>query len=525
MDSESKDIFNLYKKVISEAVGQGQGVPFSSKPAAKQPVNKIQNKAGQLKAKTAEVAQQADEPEVTSDEIVAQAEPMVAAANKEVAAVTKTSLGSIPRFGDQELISWKDTEFPEMTIRQVQEQAEAAYELKESFLLIGDPGVGKSSIFKQVAKRIAEEKGREFVEFFDLNEEERDIIIQNPAPYFVFIDIRLAEARADDILGVPQRTDKPYTVYSPPVWAYMLTRPEADGFLFLDEFNQGAPEVKNASFKIVLDRVLGDKRMAPDVGVCAACNMGELYGNEPISPANINRFGAGVLVVSPDEWRKYAVNAGIDDAIIAFTKAIPEDALYKEPNGENPFVTPRVLEKISRGIDHFRQKFEEAKAAGRPYDAHSKIKLYAAQRAGIPWANRFDTFLKHMQSFDINKILKDPKKNLKDQSLDKVYALVLFVVDKLREASSNAKASNGNISPQDREIMTGLATIMNHLSPEANCVMFEYLNTYVPKDVLGFLLDFVVEENFDPAVKKQFLDEVLPQIKEIIAGGGCKVKK
>lgn len=524
MDSESKDIFKRYKKVINEAATPGQGTPFAKQPQ-KQPVNKIQNKASQLKTKTANVAQQAEEPEVTSDELVAQAEPLVAAANKEVATVAKTSLGSIPRFGDQELISWKDTEFPEMSIRQVQEQAEAAYDLKESFLLIGDPGVGKSSIFKQVGRRIAEEKGKEFIEFFDLNDNERDVLIQNPEPYFVYVDLRLAEMDRSDVVGVPVKSDKPYTVYSPPSWAYALTRPGADGFLFLDEFNQGSKEVKDAAFKIVLDRVLGDRRMSKDVGVVAACNMGELFGNEPISPANINRFGAGVLVVNPDEWRSYAVNASIDDSIIAFTKAIPEDALYKEPKGENPFVTPRVLEKISKGIEYFRQKYEESKAAGRPYDAHSKIKLYAAQRAGIPWANRFDTFLKHMQSFDINKILKDPKKNLKDQPLDKVYALVVFVVDKLKEASSNAKASNGNISPQDREIMTGLAAIMNHLSPEANCVMFEYLNSYVPKDILGFLLDFVVEEDFDPAVKKQFLNEVLPQVKEIIAGGGCKVKR
>lgn len=524
MDSESKDIFKLYRKVINEAVGQGGGAPFSN-PTQKQPASKIQNKAGQLKAKTAEVAQQAEEPEVTSDEIVAQVQPLIAGANKEAQAVGTTSLVDIPRFGDEELVSWKETEFPEMTIRQVQEQAEAAYDLKESFLLIGDPGLGKSSIFKQIARRISEEKGKDFVEFFDLNENERDILIQNPEKYFVYVDLRLAEMDRSDVVGIPVKSDKPYTVYSPPSWAYALTRPGADGFLFLDEFNQGSKEVKDAAFKIVLDRVLGDKRMAKDVGVVAACNMGELFGNEPISPANINRFGAGVLVVNPEEWRKYAVNAGIDDAIIAFTKAIPEDALYKEPKGENPFVTPRVLEKISKGIEYFRQKYDEARAQGRPFNAVERIKLFSAQRAGVPWATRFDTFLRHIQSFDISKILKDPKKYLKDQPLDKSLALIVFVTNKLKIAASNAKASGGNITLEDREVMTGLASIMNHLSPEAVCIMFEYLNKEVPKDVLGFLLDFVVEEDFDPVVKKQFLNEVLPQIKEIISGGGCKVKK
>lgn len=522
MDLDSKDILKLYNQVISEAVGQG--VPFTSKAGAR-PANKIQNKASELKAKSAEIAQQAEEPQVTSDQIAAQANALVAGANKEAQAVSSTSLVDIPRFGNEELVSWKETEFPEMTIRQVQEQAEAAYDLKESFLLIGDPGVGKSSIFKQVGKRIAEEKGKEFVEFFDLNDNERDILMQSPEQYFIYVDLRLAEMDRSDVVGIPVKSDKPYTVYSPPSWAYMLSRPGADGFLFLDEFNQGSKEVKDAAFKIVLDRVLGDRRMAKEVGVVAACNMGELFGNEPISPANINRFGAGVLVVNPDEWRRYASDAGIDDAIIAFTKAIPEDALYKEPQGENPFVTPRVLEKISKGIEYFRQKYDESKAQGRPFNAVERIKLFAAQRAGVPWATRFDTFLRHIQSFDIGKILKDPKKYLRDQPLDKSLALIVFVTNKLKIAATNAKAAGGNISPEDKEIMTGLAMIMNNLSPEAVCIMFEYLNKEVPKDILGFLLDFVVEENFDPAVKKEFLNTVLPQIKEIIAGGGCKVKK
>ena len=535
MDSNSKNIFNLYKKVLNEAAGAD--VPFEKPMMAmkKQTASPkgIQQQASQLKGQVGQLAQQALEPDVSSDDIVKQAQPLVAAANSELKAAGQikqdpTSLVDIPRFGDSDLVSWTtkemETEFPEMSIRQVEEQAEAAYDLKESFLLIGDPGVGKSSIFKQVGKRVSDQKNKEFVEWFDLGEEERDNIIADPSQYFVYVDIRLADQSRDEIIGVPLRTDKPYTVYSPPSWAKLFTTPGADGFLFLDEFNQGLKEVKDAAFKIVLDRVLGDRRMAKDVGVVAACNMGQMFGNEAISPANINRFGAGVLIVSPDEWREYAVSVGIDDAIIAFTKAIPENALYKEPNGENPFVTPRVLEKISKGIEHFRKKYDEYTAMGRPYNAMEQIRLFAAQRAGVPWANRFDTFLKHIQSFDMGKILKDPKKYLKDQPLDKMLALIVFVSNKLRIASQNAKSNPENVTPEDREVMIGLAKIMTHLSPEAVCVMFETLNKDMPRDLITFLLDFVVYEEFEPAVKKEFLGEVLPRIKKIIAGGSCSAK-
>jgi hypothetical protein len=357
-----------------------------------------------------------------------------------------------------------------------------------------------------------------------LNEQERDAITQDPTSYFVYVDLRLAEMDKSDVVGIPVKSDKPYTVYNPPSWAYLLTREGADGFLFLDEFNQGSKEVKDAAFKIVLDRVLGDKRLSPDVGIVAACNMGELFGNEPITPANINRFGAGVLVVDPDQWREYAVEAGIEDAIIAFTKAIPEDALYKEPNGENPFVTPRVLEKISKGIQYFRKKHDEAIAQGKRFNTMEHIRIFSAQRAGVQWANRFDTFLKHIQSFDIGKIVKDPKKYLKDQPLDKSIALVVFVVSKVKTAVNNAKASGGQITPDDFEIMSGVAKIMNNLSKEAVCIMFEYMKKEIQPEYLGFLLDFLVEENYDATVKKEFLDTVLPQIRKIMKGDSCSSK-
>jgi hypothetical protein len=94
----------------------------------------------------------------------------------------------------------------------------------------------------------------------------------------------------------------------------------------------------------------------------------------------------------------------------------------------------------------------------------------------------------------------------------------------LRIASQNAKSNPENVTPEDREVMIGLAKIMTHLSPEAVCVMFETLNKDMPRDLITFLLDFVVYEEFEPAVKKEFLEEVLPRIKKIIAGGSCAAK-
>lgn len=532
MDSISKNIFDLYKKkIINEAVGEE--VPFSEPlKATKVKPGSVARKAGELKGQTAELAQQAQEPKVSADQIAAQAQPLVAGANKEAQTITQvtgddpTSLVDIPRIGNNDLIAWKNTEFPEMSIAQIKMQVEAAYDLKKAFLLIGDPGQGKSSIVKQVGKQIAQEKDKDFVEWFDLNEGERESVIQNPAPYFVYVDMRLSEADKSEIAGIPVKADKPYTVYSRPQWAYLFSQPEADGILFLDEFNQGAPDVIDASFKIVLDRSLGDRRMAENVGIVAACNMGSIFGNDAIKPAAINRFGAGVLVADPETWRKYAVEAGIDETIIAFTKAVPEDALYKEPSdeGENPFVTPRQLENISDYIRYYRKKYDQYKARGRHFDALEQVRLAAAGRAGVPWANRFDTFLSHIQSFDMEKILKDPNKHLKNQPLDKSLALIVFVANKIKIAVQNAKAAGDQIQPNDKEIMTGIAKIMNNLSPEAVCVMFETLNKEMSKDLLTFLLDFVTYEEFDPAVKNEFLNEVMPQIRKIIKGDSCKSK-
>jgi MoxR-like ATPase len=527
MDRNSKDLFNLYRGIINEA---GE-MPFAKQnaPLKKQPpVTNLQQKAADLKSKTQDMAAQVNEPSVSSDAIAQQAAPLIAAANKEVSQLDvvqddPTSLVDIPRLGSGPAVAWKETEFPEMSIAQVEEHIEAAYMLKKAFLLIGDPGRGKSQIHESVARRIADEKGREYVNYFDTDDEERQAIMNNPANYFVFVDIRLADMDKSDMVGVPKMSDKPYTTYSPPQWVVILTTPGADGLLFLDEFNQGTKEVKDAAFKVCLDRVLGDKRMAKDVGVSAACNMGELYGNEPIAPANINRFGGGVLVVNDDEWLAFAERKKLDETIIAFVRTDAEDVLFKEPNGENPFVTPRQLEVISDYIKYFRVKFDKMRAQGKHFDALEHIKLAAAGRAGTVWANKFDTFLEHIQSFDMKKILKNPA-SLANMPLDKCLALLVFVNNKIKKVVDNAPTDDALLTPDDFAVLEGIAKICNHLSKETVCVLISNLRKSLPVEKFTRILDFWVEANYDPKVKQAFLSEVLPEIKKILKGDGSTSK-
>ncbi len=137
---------------------------------------------------------------------------------------------------------------------------------RSSILILGAPGLGKSSTVLQVAEIIADLLNRKLVVYDDSLE-------IDPARDFVFVDIRLTEVEASDLIGVP-RTRDGYVAYMPLKWAkVMATTP---GIIFLDEItNVQDDTVLAASYKILLDRRVGFVKLYDGVMVVAAGNRPE----------------------------------------------------------------------------------------------------------------------------------------------------------------------------------------------------------------------------------------------------------
>ena len=175
--------------------------------------------------------------------------------------------------------------------------------------LHGPPGVGKSSLVRQVAKALS----------LDL------------------VDIRATLLDPVDLRGVP-RIENGRTVWCPPVFLPS----EGRGILFLDELPQAPPLVKSSCLQLVLDRKLGEFILGDDWVVVAAGNRAEdrAATHRIIAPLQ-NRFVHLDVEVSAEDWAAWAVTAGIAAEVRSFLRFRPALLFQFEPS-TNPraFPTP-----------------------------------------------------------------------------------------------------------------------------------------------------------------------------------------
>jgi len=183
--------------------------------------------------------------------------------------------------------------------------------------LWGAPGIGKSSIVKQIAK-------------------ENDLD---------FIDLRLALMDPTDLKGIPFYDKESHTaLWAPPAF---LPR-EGKGILFLDELNSAAPAVQSSAYQLILDRRVGEYELPEGWAIVAAGNREGDRGVTYRMPAPLaNRFVHFELEVSVDDWREWAYKYGLDSRIIAYISYRNEHLFtFDVKNESKSFATPRSWEYV-----------------------------------------------------------------------------------------------------------------------------------------------------------------------------------
>jgi len=184
--------------------------------------------------------------------------------------------------------------------------------------LWGAPGIGKSSIVKQIAQAN------------DLD----------------FIDLRLALMDPTDLKGIPFYDKESHSaLWAPPAF---LPR-EGKGILFLDELNSAAPAVQSSAYQLILDRRVGEYELPEGWAIVAAGNREGDRGVTYRMPAPLaNRFVHFELEVSVDEWREWAYKYGLDSRIIAYISYKNEHLFtFDAKNESKSFATPRSWEYVN----------------------------------------------------------------------------------------------------------------------------------------------------------------------------------
>ena len=158
----------------------------------------------------------------------------------------------------------------------------------------GAPGIGKSSIVRQIAERRR----------------------------MPLIDIRASLLDPTDLRGIPMIQDGT-AVWCPP--SFLPKKSDKPGILFLDEINAAPPLVQAALYQLILDRRVGEYELPEGWRIIAAGNRREDKAvTFRLSSALANRFIHLNLEVDPDDWHAWATNRGIIPEVTAFLKYRPQ---------------------------------------------------------------------------------------------------------------------------------------------------------------------------------------------------------
>jgi hypothetical protein len=177
-------------------------------------------------------------------------------------------------------------------------------------MLTSSPGLGKSSIAKQIASN----------------------------HNLKVIDLRLSQCDVTDLNGFPMISDDRKKASYTPMDTFPLETDELpDGYdgwlLLLDEINSAAKAVQASAYKLVLDHEVGLNKLHPKVYKMAAGNLksdGAIVND--LSTAMQSRMVHFGLSLDVDAWVDWATKAGIDFRVIAYINWKPEKLQAFDPN-------------------------------------------------------------------------------------------------------------------------------------------------------------------------------------------------
>lgn len=279
------------------------------------------------------------------------------------------------------------------------ETIDSLVDKKVPTFLWGAPGIGKSSIVRQIA-------------------DEKSI---------GFIDLRLALMDPTDLKGIPFYDKDSHTA----LWAPPAFLPkDGSGILFLDELNSAAPSVQASAYQLILDRRVGEYELPDGWAIVAAGNREGDRGVTYRMPSPLaNRFVHFEMEVDVDDWRLWAYKTALDERVISYISYKSEHLFTFDSKSDNKsFATPRSWEYVNSILKSSMSQ---------------ELLLDAISGAvGKDVAVSFLSFAKVMSRLpDIQQILSSGNGDYSDE-VDVLYALSTGLISAYLKDSSDEKLDN-----------------------------------------------------------------------------------
>ena len=339
----------------------------------------------------------------------------------------------MPEFTIDNTVDANQTEIPG-----IKRMFDIGLALKDSMMLWGPMGVGKSEGIRQWNQEKVEEYNRRIAAG-------EDIKPWNP----VICDVRLSMKEPVDMQGIPVPTKNGNETQT--VWAIPSMWPRdngeySGGVILLDEMNQGQPAILNAAFQLIQDRALGDYKVPENYMIIAASNP-QAY-NSTVSEFSLplsNRFSHFNIKADFDSWLNYRLNHGGNTDVMAFLKTQGIGLLFDKDSVESKIgsledalytdivVTPRSWEVVEKLLS-----LPDGNRLNGGFTIDEKMR-YATGRLGLRLATKLFTFLKDKQKYqDWHEILVDGK-NFRSEDSEQFWAVQLAVASAINTEKDDTK--------------------------------------------------------------------------------------
>ena len=193
--------------------------------------------------------------------------------------------------------------------------------------LKGPPGIGKSSVLHTLAQQHS----------------------------LKIIDLRLSQCDPTELSGFPYFDHQTKTASYYPLDVFPIeSTPIPTGFkgwlCLLDEFSSASLATQAAAYKLVLDRMVGQHKLHPNVVICAAGNREEDNAIvNPMSSALVSRFAIFDTELNYSEWMELAIDRGISSTITSYLRFKPESLYtFKPETADKPYACPRTWFAVDR---------------------------------------------------------------------------------------------------------------------------------------------------------------------------------
>lgn len=260
------------------------------------------------------------------------------------------------------------------------------------------------------------------------------------------IDHRLSTSAPEDLSGLPHFQEGkasfvPFDTF--PVEDTPLPEGKQGWLLFLDEFNSASKMVQAAAYKLVLDKMVGQKNLHPRVVIVCAGNLStDRAIVNPISTAMQSRLIHLTMELNHKEFMEdVAFPQKWDSRIIAFLSYKPSLLHdFRPDHNEKTFCAPRTWEFMNKLIK------------GQPV-TEEEAPLYAgAITSGV--AVDFITFTKVFDSLPkLKEIVKDPEGTALPADSATRYATITHLIEHLDEDNFSPVATYVNRLPAEFRVL------------------------------------------------------------------------